>query len=214
MKYKAAVFDLDGTILDTLEDLHEALNVSLRTYGFPERTTEETRRFVGNGIRRLVELGVPAGTPEEQIGSVFDTFNLYYAEHCRDHTGPYEGISDLITKVRACGLQTAVVSNKSDYAVQDLCSFYFPGLFDFALGVTERIRKKPAPDMVEEALLKMHVNKEDAVYIGDSEVDLMTAENTGMECITVLWGFRSEDQLTNAKIFVKNTEQLFAEITK
>ena len=134
MRYKAAIFDMDGTILNTLEDLTDSTNYALAHHGFPERTIDEVRRFVGNGIRKLIERAVPAGTDVATIDKVFDTFASYYKEHSAIKTRPYDGIHDAIAKLRAAGVKTAVVSNKADFAVQDLCVDYFPGMFDFALG--------------------------------------------------------------------------------
>lgn len=215
MKYKAAIFDMDGTILDTLQDLHNTLNYALKINGLPERTIDETRAFVGNGIRRLVELGVPVGTSSEQIEEVFRIFNEHYAVHCKDCTKPYDGIIDLVQNIRKQGIRTAVVSNKTDYAVQALCTEFFDGVFDASLGVTDRIRRKPAADMVEVILERMGCRKEDAVYIGDSEVDLMTAENAKMDCIAVTWGFRSEDHLVRegAEVIVSDMDELYLAIT-
>lgn len=161
MRYKAAIFDMDGTILNTLEDLTDSTNYALSHHGFPERTIDEVRRFVGNGIRKLIERAVPAGTDVATIDKVFDTFASYYKEHSAIKTRPYDGIHDAIAKLRAAGVKTAVVSNKADFAVQDLCVDYFPGMFDFALGEKSGIAKKPAPDMVEECLRTLGLEKKD-----------------------------------------------------
>ncbi len=142
MRYKAAIFDMDGTILNTLEDLTDSTNYALAHHGFPERTIDEVRRFVGNGIRKLIERAVPAGTDVATIDKVFDTFASYYKEHSAIKTRPYDGIHDAIAKLRAAGVKTAVVSNKADFAVQDLCVDYFPGMFDFALGEKSGIAKQ------------------------------------------------------------------------
>ena len=195
MAYQLAIFDMDGTVLDTLEDLQVSLNHALKKNGFPTRTYEEARRFVGNGLHRFVELGVPEGTPGEQVEQVFDTLNEYYALHCNDHTKPYDGIVEVIRKLRGRGIATALVSNKSDYAVQDLVKIYFDGLFDVAVGLKEGIRKKPYPDAVWNVLESEGKSREESVYIGDSEVDLMTAENAGLDCVTVTWGFRTMREL-------------------
>ena len=175
MRYKAAIFDMDGTILNTLEDLTDSTNYALAHHGFPERTIDEVRRFVGNGIRKLIERAVPAGTDVATIDKVFDTFASYYKEHSAIKTRPYDGIHDAIAKLRAAGVKTAVVSNKADVAVQDLCVDYFPGMFDF------------------ECLRTLGLEKKDVVYIGDSDVDLATARNSGTDVIMVGWGFRDEE---------------------
>lgn len=195
MKTELLIFDLDGTVLDTLEDLYLATNYALSRFGLEKRTKEEVRAFVGNGIKRLVELIVPSGTDEKTVDGVFSAFNEYYAVHCADNTRPYDGIADVIKKLKEQGVKTAVVSNKADYAVKALCEKYFDGLFDFAVGEREGIRRKPAPDSVNEALRVLNTEKENAVYIGDSEVDVKTAANANIKCICVLWGFRSRETL-------------------
>lgn len=195
MKYKLAIFDLDGTILDTLEDLADATNYALGEHGYPLRTIEEVRRFVGNGIRKLIERAVPAGLTQEEISGVHQTFSAYYQKHCADKTCPYEGIVPLLQRLRAAGCLTAVVSNKADAAVQPLCQQYFENLFDYAVGERAGINRKPAPDAVLEVLRRLGVEKIDAVYIGDSEVDIQTAANAGLDSIIVTWGFRDRAYL-------------------
>ena len=198
MRYKAAIFDMDGTILNTLEDLTDSTNYALAHHGFPERTIDEVRRFVGNGIRKLIERAVPAGTDVATIDKVFDTFASYYKEHSAIKTRPYDGIHDAIAKLRAAGVKTAVVSNKADFAVQDLCVDYFPGMFDFA------------PDMVEECLRTLGLEKKDVVYIGDSDVDLATARNSGTDVIMVGWGFRDEEFIMSlgAPFVIHDTQKI------
>ena len=195
MKYELAVFDMDGTILDTLEDLRDSLNFALEQNGLPTRTLGEVRSFVGNGIRLLVERGVPEGTGAELTDKVFDDFSAHYKLHCADMTRPYDGIKEVISALRAAGVKTAVVSNKADFAVQELCRSYFPGLFDAAAGEQEGVRRKPAPDSVNTVIKALDAIGSSAVYIGDSEVDLETAKNAKLPCISVLWGFRSEEFL-------------------
>ena len=195
MKYDLLIFDLDGTILDTLEDLKESTNYALDFHGFPKRTLDEVRRFVGNGIGKLIERAVPAGTSEKETGRVLATFKRYYGEHCADHTKPYEKIPVFLKVVREKGCQTAVVSNKADFAVQDLCEQYFPGMFDFVVGEREGIRRKPCPDSVNEVLKTLEKTKEQAIYVGDSDVDVETAKNAGMPVIGVSWGFRGREFL-------------------
>lgn len=214
MKIALAVFDLDGTVLDTLEDLYLATNYALEASGFPKRSKEEVRAFVGNGIKRLVELSVPENTDEQSIERVFCDFNGYYAVHCADNTKPYDGIRDVLLSLRKSGIKTAVVSNKADYAVRSLCEKYFDSLFDFAVGEREGIRRKPAPDSVNEALRVLCTEKENAVYIGDSEVDIKTAENARMSCICVSWGFRSREKLisSGATLIVDEVSQLIDEL--
>lgn len=195
MKYELAVFDMDGTILDTLEDLKNSLNFALKENGFPERTTDEVRRFVGNGVRKLIDRAAPENTDKETKDKIFDTFNEHYKVHCTDNTRPYEGIKEAVKTLRDKGLKTAVVSNKEHYGVILLCEKYFPGLFDMAAGSTDAVRKKPAPDTVLSVMEKLGVPPEKTVYIGDSDVDIETAKNAGTDCISVSWGFRTEEFL-------------------
>lgn len=198
MKYKLAIFDLDGTILDTLEDLTDAVNFALKECGYPKRSIAEIRSFVGNGIRKLIERALPEGTAETEISRVHGIFAPYYKEHCNVKTRPYDGVPQMLLELRMAGVKTAVLSNKADFAVQPLVAQYFPNLFDLALGERPGIPRKPAPDAVFEILDRLDVQKADAVYIGDSDVDLLTAQNAGIPCISVDWGFRSRQQLLAA----------------
>lgn len=210
MAYKLVIFDLDGTILNTLEDLADATNYALGKHGCPTRTIEEVRRFVGNGIRKLIERAVPAGLTEREIDRVHQTFSDYYQQHCADKTCPYEGILPLLQRLRAAGCLTAVVSNKADVAVQPLCRQYYEDLFDYAVGEREGIRRKPAPDAVLEVLRRLEVDAADAIYIGDSEVDIQTAANAGLDCIVVTWGFRDRVYLESqgGRRFVDSPEEI------
>ena len=210
MKYKIVVFDLDGTILNTLEDLADSTNYALSVFDMPERTIEEIRHFVGNGIRKLMERAVPQGTPESMIVKVHETFTEHYKKHCADKTRPYDGIKELIENIRNAGVYTAVVSNKADYGVQTLCKDYFPGLFDYAVGEREGIRRKPCPDSVFEVLKTLKKTAAEAVYIGDSDVDVDTAKEAGMDGIFVNWGFRGREFLLEhgAKCVVDTPEEL------
>lgn len=196
MNKRLLIFDLDGTILYTLEDLKESLNDALGHMGYPRRTLEETRNFVGNGIRKLIQRAVPAGTAEADIQRTYDLFLAHYRVHCADRTAPYPGIPAFLEELKARGFLLAVVSNKADSAVQILCGRYFPQMFDCAFGERPGVRKKPAPDGVLEVLERLGVPKEQALYIGDSEVDIETARNAGMDCVLVDWGFRDRETLT------------------
>ncbi len=209
--YKLAVFDMDGTILDTLEDLKDSTNFALEKCGYPTRTYDEVRRFVGNGIRKLIERAVPEGLTVEQIDRVHEVFTEHYKVHCADKTKAYDGIKPLLEKLRASGVNTAVVSNKADYGVQERCKEYFDGLFDYAVGEREGIRRKPAPDSVNEALRVLGMSKSEAVYIGDSDVDFETAKNAELPCISVLWGFRDEEFLREkgATLFVHDPAEIY-----
>lgn len=195
MKYKLAIFDMDGTILNTLDDLADSMNHCLRVHGLAERSLQEIRTFLGNGIHWLVECSVPDGTDAETLEKVYQTFLVYYKDHCAMKTRPYEGIPEVLQSLRRAGVLTAVVSNKADYAVKILCEDYFKGMLDFSVGELEGRRRKPYPDSVNAVLERFGTAKEDAVYIGDSEVDFQTAQNAGLDVIMVGWGFRDEDFL-------------------
>lgn len=210
MKYKLVIFDLDGTILNTLEDLYISVNFALLKNNLPQRSKEEVRRFVGNGIRLLIERAVPEKTESELTEKVFFDFKEHYAVHSMDNTKPYEGIKDLLTDLKSQGVKTAVVSNKADFAVQKLVSLYFDGMFDFVLGEMEGTNKKPAPDMVYKAIEAVDVSAEYVVYIGDSEVDVETADNSSVDCIIVDWGFREREYLLScgAKVLASCVSEL------
>lgn len=195
MNYQLAIFDLDGTVLDTLQDLADSLNYALKSQNMPPRTIDEVCRFVGNGMGLLIQRGVPAGTDPKAEARVLECFHAHYKEHCFDATRPYTGIPELLSTLRRKAVLTAVVSNKADYGVQELCARYFPGLFDLAVGERTGVRKKPCPDSVLEVLNALSVDRQNAVYIGDSDVDIDTAKNAGMDCISVDWGFRSREFL-------------------
>lgn len=210
MKYDLAIFDLDGTILDTIDDLKESMNRALAKYGFPQLSRDTAMAYTGNGMRRYGEQAVPEGTPDEEMEKVLEEFKADYKVHCEDHTRPYAGIPELLQMLRDAGMKTAVISNKGDFAVQILVKKYYPGLFDFAVGEKEGIvRRKPAPDAVNAVLEKLNVERERAVYIGDSEVDVQTAQNADMDSIAVLWGFRSRETLirAGAEVFAETPEQ-------
>ncbi len=211
MKYRLAVFDLDGTILDTLEDLADSTNHALAVNGLPGRSIDEVRQFVGNGIRNLIERAVPEGAGEELTDTVFSEFREYYGIHCFDKTRPYEGMLECMEKIRRGGMQVAVVSNKADFAVQELCERFFAGLSDISVGEREGVRRKPYPDSVLHVLDSLGVKKEDAVYIGDSEVDIKTAANAGIDEIAVEWGFRDSEYLRaqGAKVLAKTPAELY-----
>ncbi|MDD3403765.1 MAG: HAD-IA family hydrolase [Hespellia sp.] len=214
MRYKAVIFDLDGTILDTLEDLTDATNAALKQNHYPERSIDEVRSFVGNGIRLLIERAVPIGLTASEVDRVFEDFKTYYGEHCSDKTKPYDGIPELLQTLKKEGCKIAVVSNKADRAVQVLCRQYFKDQFDFAVGEREGIQKKPAPDSVNETLRIFRLNAGDAVYVGDSEVDIQTAENAHMDSIIVDWGFRERAFLvkSGAACMVSSPTELLSEL--
>jgi len=230
-QYKAVIFDMDGTILDTLEDLADALNESLSHFGYESNfTATETRRFFGSGARAAVARAIAAcnglpeeilekigtaeetafGVPESTIHEVLSYYKPWYASHCDIKTCPYPGITALIAALTEAGIRTAVVSNQPDPAVQTLCRDYFPDLFVYAAGEKNGVRRKPDPDMVVNALDALGVPAEQAVYVGDSEVDIQTAANAGLDCICVDWGFRTKKQLTasGAEVIVSSCEEL------
>ncbi len=185
------LFDLDGTLLDTLEDLLDATNYALRCHGFPERTLRELRSFVGNGAANQIRLSCPEGTPEEKVQEVLAVYKPYYTAHCQIKTAPYQGILSALKKLD-CPM--AIVSNKPDPAVKALCAEHFPGIY--ALGETPDCPRKPAPEMLYKAMAAIGADK--VIYVGDSEVDVLTAQNANMPCLSVTWGFRDRDVLENA----------------
>ena len=198
MAYQTILFDLDGTLLDTLEDLADAVNHILERHRCPQRTLDEVRLFVGNGLGMLRRRSLPAQYSQTVSDLLAEELRTYYTAHSRIKTAPYAGVRELLETLHAAGAKVAVVSNKADEAVGELCSFYFPGLVDAAVGETAGRRPKPAPDAVELALERLHVDKTDAVYVGDSQVDLDTAKAAGLPCIAVTWGFRSREDLVKA----------------
>ena len=233
MKYQLAIFDLDGTILDTLEDLANSLNYALEAEGYPVRSLEEVRRFVGNGMLNLVKRAMTEPFEQESQVSIEEgkimeeqpeieavakkaeaQLKAHYKIHCADKTKPYDGVIALLQELKQEGYKLAVLSNKADYAVQILCEQYFAGIFDMTAGEKEGVRKKPAPDAVYNVLETFGIAKDQAVYIGDSEVDIKTAENAGMDAVLVTWGFRDEALLRKegAKRLVTSMEELKREL--
>ena len=210
MEYKTYIFDLDGTLLDTLHDLWVSCNYALRENGMPERTLDEVRRFVGNGVKKLMERAIPQGLDNPKFDVTYETFRKHYLVHSLDTTKPYSGIPELLANLKKHGKHMAVVSNKFYAATQELCRHFFGDYIDVAIGERENIRKKPAPDTVNEAIRQLGVGRENAVYIGDSDVDVMTARNSNMPCISVLWGFRDRDFLMQhgATTFVAAPKEL------
>lgn len=212
MKYSTYIFDLDGTLLDTLADLAAAVNYALRQHGMPEHTIDDVRRFVGNGVRKLMERAIPDGEKNPDFEATFATFREYYMHHSLDTTRPYPGIIDTLEALKAKGCRLAVVSNKMMAATKELCQHFFAETIEVAIGENEAagIRKKPAPDTVFEALRQLGEEKDSAVYVGDSDVDLETANNSGLPCISVLWGFRDRDFLIQhgAKTFISAPSEL------
>ena len=203
------LFDLDGTLLDTLEDLTDATNYALAKFGFPPRTVAEVRRFVGNGAENQIRLSLPEGSDTKWIGEVLAVYKPYYTAHCQIKTKPYDGILPAL-KTLAAKYPIAIVSNKPDAAVKALCADYFPGIF--ALGERSDCPRKPAPEMVFKAMEAIGVEK--CIYVGDSEVDVLTAKNAGVPCLSVLWGFRDREdmQAVGAEHFCNDTSLLVRKI--
>ena len=194
MAYRGVLWDMDGTVLDTLEDLWAAVNVSLRQFSLPEASLDAVRAGLGNGAAHLIS----CVTPEERRQEVLAFYKPYYDAHCNIKTGPHPGILPLMESLRRRGVKQAIISNKPDPAVQELARVYFPGLLDFCAGESEAVRRKPNPDAVLRAVEQMGLPLAECVYVGDTEVDLATAKNAGMACIAVSWGFRSREQLLDA----------------
>ena len=203
---RSILFDLDGTLLDTLDDLANSVNYALRTHHLPERSHTEIRSFLGNGIRNLMLDAVGRGMSDEAFEPVFQTFRTYYVEHCLDKSKPFAGIIDLLKALQQRGITMAVVSNKLHPAVVELNERFFKDYITSAVGESATVRRKPNPDAVLAALSELGCSKDEAVYVGDSEVDLHTAQNAGMQCMLVLWGFRDEDflrSLPGASLFAQ-----------
>lgn len=212
MKYKLVMFDMDGTVLDTLGDLSDSLNHTLIAHGMPARTIDEARMMLGDGMNVLIHRAVPQGTSEEVIQQVLKDYKAYYGSHSTIKTRVFPGIPELLRTLKEQGVKTCVVSNKGDYAVQDLAKTYFDGLLDASAGENEAagIARKPAPDMCFKMLEQFGVTQAEAVYVGDTEVDIKTARNSGLDCIICSWGFRSTDYLKNcgAEIIVDSPEEI------
>ena len=196
MKHKdTVIFDLDGTLLNTLDDLRDSVNVIMRRHGYPEHSLEQIRNFVGNGVGNLIARAIPHGRDNGSFDRILEEFRSYYTRHCRIKTKPYEGVLDMMKTFSERGYKLAIVSNKNDAAVKELNKIYFSEYTHAAVGDREGIKRKPAPDLVFLALEEIGSVKERAVYIGDSEVDYNTARNSGMDCILVSWGFRDRELL-------------------
>lgn len=210
---KAVIFDLDGTLLNTLDDLADSTNYALSRFGYPTRTIEEVRQFVGNGVAKLIERAIPEGKNNPNFEKCLAIFKENYAQNMYNKTAPYNGIIEMLSNLKSKGIKIAVVSNKFDLAVKELCKKYFEGFIDFAAGENEAqgIKKKPAPDTVISVLNEFNLAPEDAVYVGDSDVDIMTAKNSKMSCISVTWGFRDEKFLleNGATILINAPSEIY-----
>lgn len=211
-EFDTYIFDLDGTLLYTLGDLTASTNYAMRAFNMPEHTTEEVRMMVGNGIKKLIERAVPEGNANKYYEEVYNTFIEHYLKHNADTTKPYEGITDMLATLKQHGKKIAVVSNKYCKATEELCHRFFSEYIKVAIGESDKIKKKPAPDTVNEALKILEAEHNNAVYVGDSEVDIQTAVNSGMPCISVLWGFRDRDFLikNGAQTLIENPNDIVA----
>ena len=199
---KTVIFDLDGTLLNTLEDLKDATNFALSKFGYPERSLEEVRCFVGNGVKKLIERAVPDNC--ENVDECLCVFKKNYSENMCNHTAPYNGILKILLDLKSYGVKIGVVSNKFDSAVKDLCKKYFGDLVDVAIGQADNVPKKPAPDAVFKAMKELNAEKSTTVYVGDSDVDVETAKNANLVSIGVTWGFRSRKDLEGADFIIDN----------
>ena len=210
MKYQAVLFDMDGTVLDTLDDLCDSINHSLAEFSLPQVSREHVRQCLGNGAAFLVSHSIPAGSSPELEADVLAFYKPWYDAHCLIKTAPYEGILPMMQSLKEQGLRLAIISNKPDRAVQELSDAFFPGLLELSVGESPSVRRKPAPDTVLTAASQIGLSVDQCVYVGDSEVDLQTARNAGMDCISVTWGFRDEAQLieAGASVLVRTPEEL------
>lgn len=207
-RYTTVIWDLDGTLLYTLVDLKNAVNAALNALGYPEHDLEFIRLSVGNGVKKLMELSIPGGLSNPDYDRAYEIFSKFYREHNLDNTKPYDGIKECIERLRSTGVKQAIVSNKIDYAVKKLDETFFG--IDYAIGTQDGLKRKPYADMVQKAMTELDADKDSTVYVGDSEVDIATARNSGLPCISVLWGFRSKEELLPYKpqMLAENTDEL------
>ena len=212
MDIKVIIFDLDGTLLNTLDDLADSTNFALSEFNYPTRSKEEIRTFVGNGVAKLIERAIPDGKNNSNFDKCLEIFKQHYSINKYNKTAPYNDIINLLIELKEKNYKIAVVSNKFDLAVKDLCQKYFPNLIDIAIGENEAagIKKKPAPDTVKLALNQLELTPDQAIYVGDSDVDILTAKNSNMPCISVAWGFRDKEFLikNNAQIIINTPKEI------
>ncbi|GAB1476373.1 HAD family hydrolase [Bacillota bacterium] len=210
MKFDTVIFDLDGTILYTLEDLTDSLNAVLGREGYSLRSMEDVRAFIGEGYRRLLERALPAETSGQEIDRCTDLFRIEYLSNIANKTKPYDGIIPLFQKLKSMGIKVGVVSNKSDEATKEACGHYFQDYIDVAIGDSPLRNRKPAPDNVYEAIGQLGSDKQKTIYVGDSNVDIQTAKNAGLTCVGVTWGYRSREVLLSegADFIIDHPEEL------
>ena len=214
-KYDTIIWDMDGTLLDTLDDLADSVNAALSEFGQPLRTRSEIRSFIGNGVMRLVELSVPNGKEHPRFGEIFSFFQSHYARNCRNKTRPYAGLNKVLPELQNKGFRMAIVSNKVDSALKELAELYFSDTISITIGDFESFRRKPYPDKVFQALRRLNAAPAKTVYIGDTEVDIATAKNAGIDCICVSWGYRDRQDLeADGAEVVVDTPQELAELLK
>lgn len=213
---KALVWDLDGTLLNTIDDLADSVNFALTKYNQPNKTVDEVKRAVGNGVNKLIERCLENGQNNQNFAEILETFKVHYSKNSAVKTAPYPEICETLKELKTSGYKLAVVSNKFENAVVDLCQKYFPNTFDVIIGETPQIKRKPAPDMLFAALKKLQVQAEEIYFIGDSEVDVQTAKNAEIKCLSALWGFRSKEILlaNGAKYFLNTPQEIFKFLEK
>ncbi|MBO5384937.1 HAD family hydrolase [bacterium] len=210
---KTVIFDLDGTLLYTLEDLKDSMNFALSKFNYPQKNLEEIRNFVGNGVKVLMELSIPQGKNNENFNECLAIFKTHYAQNMYNKTKPYDGIIEMLENLQQQGFRTAVVSNKFDLATKELCKKYFAKKIEIAIGESENIRKKPAPDSIFKVMEILNSNKNSTYFVGDSEVDIQTAQNANIKCISVTWGYKDKEfLLKNGAKFLANSPKEILEI--
>ena len=213
MRYNTVIFDMDGTLLNTIEDITDSVNTILKKNGYPTWSVRDVMHFVGNGAKVLMEKALPQGRNNPEFDRITREYTDYYEKHCNIRTGPYDHMIDLLKELKAQGYKIAIVSNKPMGAVQELTKIYFGDYVDVAIGVTEELRRKPYPDECIRAMEELGSTRQECIYVGDSEVDYKTALNTGLKCISCLWGFRTRQELIEAgagdNIFVEDPMEIF-----
>lgn len=213
MTKRIVIFDLDGTLLNTIADLTDSTNFMLSNFDFPSKTIEQVQQYVGNGTAKLIERAIPDGANNPNFEKCINIFKKHYSKNMFNKTSPYDGVIPMLEKIKSMNIKTAVVSNKFDHAAKELCKKYFYGLIDYCAGENELIgiMKKPSPDMISMVLNEFKIEPNDAIYAGDSDVDIITANNANIECISVLWGFKDKEFLINngAKILISTPNEIF-----
>ena len=215
VKYDAVFFDFDGTVVDSLQDIVDAVNHTMRQFGLPEFTRDYLQRRLGWGVRTLMQLSLPADTPEERLNEIIAAYRPYYAAHAGDKSKPFDGIVPMLRRLKQCGVALAILSNKPDEALQPITRRFFSDLVELSAGERAGVRRKPAPDMLEDAATRLGVQLKRCLYVGDSEVDIDTAVNAGIDCVCVTWGFRTREQLESAgaRVIIDDPAELIGIVT-